>query len=125
MKRHMDRVKNSKYPNCPKTCEELKANFEKPDIINRYGNNLDRTENFYIDTVILNEQYAFCLFASHSMINLVRQNIEPKRRKYLIDGTFSCAPKMFYQLLIITIEFNNDVSVVTSMLNSPFICITF
>lgn len=111
MKRNMNRVKNSQYPKNPKTCEELKAIFTEPDILNKYGYNLDITEALYIDDVD-NDEYGFCLFASQSTINIVRLHIETKKRKYLIDGTFSCALKLFYQLLIISIEFNNDVSIV-------------
>lgn len=111
MKRNMSRVKNSQYPKNPKTCEELKAIFTEAEIFNKYGYNLDTTEALYIDTIV-SDEYGFCLFGSQSMINIVRLHIEAKNRKYLIDGTFSCAPKLFYQLLIISIEFNNDVSIV-------------
>lgn len=107
----MDRVKNNKYPESPKTFEEIRANFAKPEIMTKYGYNLDVSDTLYIDTII-NDEYGFSLFASLSTINILRLHIETKKRKYLIDGTFSCVPKLYYQLLIISIEFKNDVSIV-------------
>lgn len=88
--------------------------FQNPEIMNKYGSNLDMTENLYIATVV-NEDYGFCLFASYATINMVKLNIEAQHRHYLIDGTFSCSPKIFYQLLIISVEYKNDVSVVISI----------
>lgn len=109
MKRNMDRVKNETYPKRPNSLEELKEIFQNPQILNKYGLNLDVTENLYIETVVTDD-YGFCLFASHATINMVKLNITAQHRNYLIDGTFSCSPKMFYQLLIICVEFKNDVS---------------
>lgn len=111
MKRNMNRVKNSKYPKNPKTLTELKEIFTEPEVLDKYGHNLDITEALYTDTVI-DDEYGFCIFSSQSTINIIRLHIKAGKRKYLIDGTFSCAPKLFYQLLIISIEFNNDVSIV-------------
>lgn len=109
MKRHLDRTKNSKHPKCPKTCGELKELFEEQNIIDKYGYNLKASEKLFIDTIV-NENWAFSLFASFSVIKFIKDHIDPRSRNYLIDGTFDCAPRLFYQLLIISIEYKNDVS---------------
>lgn len=113
IKRSMDRVKNEKYPKRPSSLQEVKDLFANTEIINKYGTNLDKTEKLYIDTVV-EEAYGFLLFASYATINMTRSNIAPHQRNYLIDGTFSCSPKMFYQVLIISVEFKNDVSILKS-----------
>lgn len=109
MKRHLERTKNAKHLNCPKTCRELKKIFKEQDIIDKYGYNLKTTEKLYIDTVV-RKNFAFSLFASFSTMKIIKDYIDPRSRKYLIDGTFSCAPRLYYQLLIILIEYKNDVS---------------
>lgn len=109
MKRHLDRVKNAKHPKSPKTCGELKELFENQDIIDKYGLNLKSTEKLFIGTIV-NKDFAFSLFASFSIIKMIVDHIDPRSRNYLMDGTFSCAPRLFYQLLIISIEYKNDVS---------------
>lgn len=105
----MDRVKNDKHPRSPKTFSELKELFEKQDVLKSYGYNLKATERQYIDTVV-DEKFAFSLFASFSIIKFITEHINSRSRNYLMDGTFSCVPRLFYQLLIIAIEYKNDVS---------------
>lgn len=109
MKRHMDRVKNAKHPMSPTTFGKLKELFEKEDILESYGYNLKATERLYIDTFVA-DNFAFSLFASFSIMKIITEHIDPISRKYLIDGTFKCVPRLFYQLLIISIEYKNDVS---------------
>lgn len=109
MKRHLDRVKNAKHPMCPKTIGELKELFKKQDILESYGYNLKATERLYIDTIV-DESFAFSLFASFSIMKFITEHIDPTSRNYLIDGTFSRTPRLFYQILIISIEYKNDVS---------------
>lgn len=64
---------------------------------------------FYVDTVITTE-YAFTLFVSKFVVDFIEKNIEPAARNYLLDATFDSLPKGYYQLLIISIEYQNDVS---------------
>lgn len=105
----MYRVKNTKRPPNPKNCTELRKFFEVPKNLEQYGYNQDNTERFYLDTIVANT-YSFTIFASMSMIKIVRHNIHPKDRHYQMDGTFKVVPRLFYQLLVISIEFQNKVS---------------
>lgn len=97
-----------------KTPEEILKSFENPDILNRFGFNMRKTERFYFDTIIdktVMPQISFTLFASIEMINLIKKNIPPANRRYMIDGTFDITPLgSYYQLLIIHIEYRHDVS---------------
>lgn len=110
MKKRMGQVKNQPHPKIPKTCLEVQQMFQNPEIFNKYGSTLDHASALYIDTVVTKD-YSFCLFASQATINIVRRSINPCDRHYLIDGTFKVVPRGFYQLIIISIEYKNDVSV--------------
>lgn len=75
----------------------------------KYGHTFDGDSKFYFGTEI-QKDFAFTVFASEFVINFVKNNITPRRRRYLMDGTFDSLPKGYYQLLIICIEYANDVS---------------
>lgn len=107
MKQTLRRNKNKSYPKKPKSLEDVREMFLDPEIIQQYGYNLEKDFRFYIDTVIEND-YAFTIYASHFAINFLEKNIGS--RHYLMDGTFDSLPSEYYQLLIIAIEFRNDVS---------------
>lgn len=108
MKRQLSRIKSNCYPKKPTTFKEIKDSFDTPAINLEYGRTLNQTEKLYVDTIVT-VNYSFCIFASFKIINIVKQHIRPGERNYLLDGTFKVAPEMFYQLLIISIEFENDV----------------
>lgn len=106
------RRKRGKGPKKPKSFQELKDKFNQPEIREKYGKTRDRKDDLYIDTIVTT-RYSFCVFASPKTIQVVRQNQLPYPRRFLIDGTFKISPKSFYQLLTISIEYENDVSVKT------------
>lgn len=108
MKKTLERHKNSPYPKIPKSIQDIQNAFKESDIMNKYGVTLDSDTYFYVDTV-LGPDYDFTVFASHFAIDFVKENIEPKLRNYLMDGTFDSLPNNFYQLLVIGIEYQNKV----------------
>lgn len=103
------RHKNKVYPRDPKLIENIRDKFRESNILEQFGYTLDGDARFYIDTVIASD-YAFVIFASDYVIDFIQQNIKPELRNYLMDGTFDSLPGEFYQLLIISIEYRNDVS---------------
>lgn len=109
MKRTLLRHKTKKFPKMPDSLETIRDTFLDPEIIQKFGMNYERDCKFYIDTVIT-DFYAFTIFASKYVIDFIEENIEPKSRNYLMDGTFDHLPKEYDQLLIISIEYMNDVS---------------
>lgn len=109
MKKTLERCKSANFPKIPKSISDIKEAFMKPDIKNKYGLTLDAENYFYVDT-ILGDDFQFTVFASHFIINFVKEKIPPESRNFLLDGTFDSLPKSFYQLLIIAIEYQNKVS---------------
>lgn len=83
--------------------------FKKPEIIEQYGQTLNKQHSFYVNSVV-HENYAFHVFASFATIEIIKKHITPENRNYLLDGTFKIIPRGFSQLLIISLEYKNDVS---------------
>lgn len=111
MERTLRRLKNKSYPKRPLTAGEIIELFKKDKITEEYGFNLSHTERFYIDTIDVPGEYSFSLFASKEAMKLVEEHVAPDERNYLMDATFKICPfGCYYQLLIIYIEYRNDVS---------------
>lgn len=108
MKRNLRRILNSRFPQNPKSPADVAAAFENEDVFNAYGYNLRQTEIFHI-TTINEKESSFTLFGSKGIMDMIEEFI-PKNRKYLLDGTFDVTPIGYYQLLVIYIEYQNDVS---------------
>lgn len=116
MKRTLNNIKNAKRPKIPQDPANLRLLFDKPDTFAKYGYTLDQRSSFYVDTIV-EPQFSFCVFKSDSIIGIIKEYIDPTHRHYLIDGTFSCVPAGFYQVIIISIEYQNDVSLIYWSLN--------
>lgn len=111
LERKLNRLKNKKHPPIPRTLERTRDVFSVKKNRFKYGNNLDESKKLYIATIIdpTNPKCAFMIFASFNVIQIIEKYIERGQRRYLLDGTFKVTPKLFYQLLIISIEYKNDV----------------
>lgn len=98
------------HPPLPKEATGIVKAFSTKSIMDKYGLNLRKTKKLYIDTVIRGTDF-FTVFASHQVIELIEKFIPATDRRYLLDGTFKVVPiKKYYQLLILHIEFQGDVS---------------
>lgn len=94
----------------PTTAKDIIEAFKDPQIFEKYALNLRKSKNFYVDTIEIDSIKCFTLFVSYEVIELIETYIAPEYRYYLMDGTFAVVPiGNFYQLLIIHIEFKNDV----------------
>lgn len=111
--RQLYRIRDKKYPKRPSTDEELKSALEDNGIFEQYGKTLDHLRPVYAGSVIEKDEYAFHVFASFGIVDLVKANIPPDQRRYLVDGTFKIIPRQFRQLLILAIEYKNDVSLLS------------
>lgn len=109
-KRQLFRIKNKKFPPIPKTIEAMHEALEKPEVSKHFRLTLDKNNDLYVGSV-LKKNHSFIVFASHRIIEISKEFIPLQSRKYLIDGTFKVVPRVFYQLLVISIEYKNDVSV--------------
>lgn len=111
MRRNLSRYANETYPSNPNSFAGVYNAFKNPEIFAEYGENMRKTEDFYIGTVVNEPMYSFTLFGSMEAIKLIEKNIEPENRRYMLDGTFSIKPiGPYYQVLVIYIEVENDVS---------------
>lgn len=112
MRRNLCRYMNEKYPANPNSFAAVYDAFKNPNIFAEYGENMRKTEDFYIGTVVNEPMYSFTLFGSMEAIKMVEKFIQPEDRRYLLDGTFSIKPiGPYYQVLVIYIEVKNDVSI--------------
>lgn len=110
LQRNLRRLRNNKYPKTPRCPQDIIEAFEKQEIMNDYGFNLRKTKLFYLDTVNVKAKAYFTIFVSYEAVDLIKKYM-PENRNYLLDGTFKVAPiGGFYQLLIIHIQCNYDVS---------------
>lgn len=100
-------------PKVPTSMKELQTEFKKPNIIEKYCRTYDNDGAFYIDTV-LSTKCNFTVFASPFIMDYIEKKIAPESRLYLMDGTFNSLPMGFYQMLTISIEYQNDVSTIYS-----------
>lgn len=120
MARNLRRYKNKDpYPKKPKSIVEVKKAFEDPVTVQKFGRNLRDTERFYIDTIIMErmtkdgiKESFFTIFASYEILNMIAVHIPLEQRIWMLDGTFAVTPidGGYYQLLIIHIQYKNDVS---------------
>lgn len=110
MKRTIARRTSKKYPTNVKSAEAIANEFKNPKTFNEFGLNLRKTEPFYIGTVETQAKFSFTVFASKQVMSLIDKHI-PEDRRYMMDGTFDVTPLgCYYQLLVIHIEYQNDVS---------------
>lgn len=105
IKQTLLRNKTKKYPNDPKTLEGIAEAFLNTSIAEQFGSN----EDIFVDTVI-EKNFAFTIIASKFTIDFINQNIPVGSRPYVMDGTFDSLPDAYYQLFVISISYNNDVS---------------
>lgn len=115
MSRTCYRYKSCEYPPSPRTAEDVKNAFEVDDIMRRFGmSSVQENEAptaFYRGTHVCDD-FAYTVFASQGIIDLIEKNIAVDRRKYLMDATFKICPLgEFKQFLVIQIEYVDEVDI--------------
>lgn len=120
MKWQLETIRSNQYPKQPKLEEadgptDIHRKYQKlldtADIRKDFGRTLDKRHKLYFGSVV-KSLFAFHVFVSFTVIELIKTHItkdKMQKRRYLIDGTFKVVPKKFKQLLIIAIEYKNDV----------------
>lgn len=106
MERTLQKIRNSKVPKAPATCEEIKKAFENENVFDEYGmsKHTDRREIFF-NTIYESSAFSYCIFSSQTIIKLMDENIDRNRKKILMDATFKIVPAgPFKQFLVIYVE---------------------
>lgn len=119
VKRQLVRILRKKYPKLPKletgeNSTDLHKKYETlldgDDIRKEFGSTLDKRHKYFGSVV--KTLFAFHVFVSFTVIEMIKKHIskeQAQKRRYLMDGTFRVVPRKFNQLLIIAIEYKNDV----------------
>lgn len=105
----INRIKKKQYPALPHHLREVEKFFKDDKSIECFGKALTNNNKFYFDTKVGNN-FAHQIYGSMATIKFVEENINACARNYVLDGTFQIVPKPFKQVLIISIEHNNNVS---------------
>lgn len=109
MSRNLRRYTNAKYPSNPTSLSNIVEAYACPETMQKYGYNLRNSERFYICTMEASKG-GYTIFASCEIMQMIDDFIPPEDRKYMLDGTFDVAPLgIFYQLLVIAIDYKKDV----------------
>lgn len=104
-------LRKSKYGKSPSTPEEIAREFEKPHIIENLGTSLHSEKGQIYNTIQIEESFCNCIFSSPKSISLLKQNLEPQERFFMMDGTFRITPRgLFQQVLIIYVQYGIKVN---------------
>lgn len=109
MKKTLERSKNKTYPKTGRSLGEIRDQFQNHKIMEEYGYNLEHDSKFYVGTKIA-EDYGFVVFKSQYVVDFIKESIPAESRHFVMDGTFDSLPEGFYQLIIIAVEYKNEVS---------------
>lgn len=117
------KIRNQEYPKQPKVehddgpqkiQEKYQELLDQKNIRESFGRTLDKRHKLYFGSVV-KALFAFHVFVSFAAIDFIKTHIskeQQQKRRYLIDGTFKVVPRKFNQLLIIAIEYQNDVRMI-------------
>lgn len=111
IKRGLQYIAAKNFVSSPKSALDVVEAFNIENVWTQYGvsKDCDNPEHFYTAS-ISDKDYSYCIFSSQKSIHLIRENISPTNRKFLIDATFKPVPRgCFNQLLIIYVEYFDEV----------------
>lgn len=95
----------------PKNAVQVIESFNYEAVWTQFGLTKDEDNPRHFFTACIKEENnSFCLFSSLKSIELIKENIQPSQRTYLMDATFKIVPHgCFKQLLIIYIAYFDEV----------------
>lgn len=120
IKRGLQYIAAKNFVSSPKSALDVVEAFNIENVWTQYGvsKDCDNPEHFYTAS-ISDKDYSYFIFSSQKSIHLIRENISPTNRKFLIDATFKPVPRgCLNQLLIIYVEYFDEVQ-------KMILCFTF
>lgn len=106
VKKTLENRRKLKYGKAPTSGEEIRAEFQKPDVLKDLGMSKHRENGPFFNHLQIDANFTNCIFSSAKAISLVMENIDEKDRFFLMDGTFRITPRgIFQQVLILHIQF--------------------
>ncbi|XP_046806265.1 uncharacterized protein LOC124419747 isoform X2 [Lucilia cuprina] len=111
LQRGLQKIISKNLITSPKNALQVIEAFNLENVWNDFGLSKDEMKPRHFFTAAIDgESYSFCLFSSLKSIDLIKENIPPTKRTYLIDATFKIVPHgCFKQLLIIYIEYFEEI----------------
>lgn len=108
LSRSLRRLKESVFPQSPRTVQELVSEFNKQHIDRAFGTTRNGGQFFH--GVVSDEGYSCAIFASTEIMELIENHIPPTNRVYLADATFKVVPVGFFtQLFVIYVAYEGDI----------------
>lgn len=110
----LQRIKNGVLPKNPISVEEIKAAFNRPEILQAFGHTFgeDGTKDIFFDDAIDTGDVQYCVFSSKKIIKVINEHIPKDKLHLLMDATFRTVPLgPFNQLLIIYVRMKHQVSI--------------
>lgn len=115
IERSLRLIRSEVFPRPPKTIQEVIAAFNMKTIMDSFGSSYYDKPTPFFKTAFHCEEFAYCIFSSDNIVNMIQRHIAPIRRHFLIDATFKVCPfGEFYQLLIIYVSYVDNVIVFTN-----------
>lgn len=111
IKRGLQYIVSNNLVTSPKTTAQVIEAFNFENVWTNFGITKDKENpRHFFTACIADEMYSFCLFSSLKTIDLIKENILPAKRTYLMDATFKIVPHgCFKQLLVIYVEYFEEV----------------
>lgn len=104
----LENFRKQKYGKAPINCEEIKREFEKPEIFEYLGRSRHRERGIFFNTVQFGDGFENCIFSSEKCIALIKENVTIEDRFFIMDATFRITARgIFMQSLIIHAQFGN------------------
>lgn len=104
--RTLEDIRKQKYGKPPKNGEEIKEEFNKPNVYQNLGLSLHHERGTFFNTMQITDTFENCIFSSSKSISLILENTTESSRFFLMDGTFRVTPRgIFQQVLILHFQY--------------------
>lgn len=109
----MENCGRKKYGKAPTDGNEIRKEFEKPEIFELLGRSLHHERGDFFNVMQIKKDHENCILSSAKSISLILENVREEDRFFLLDGTFRVTPRgHFQQVLILHFQFGIKVNMI-------------